>query len=72
MHGTAVATGRRMAAVLCLVFLPLTAALGFMLGTVGGELSLVSVLGGMTFLLLGAGMFVGAFNLSRGWDEEET
>jgi hypothetical protein len=59
-----------MAAVLCLVFLPLMAALGFMLGVVGAELSIASVLGGLTFLLLGAGMFVGMLNMARGWEGE--
>ena len=48
------------------------AAVGFMLGTVGGDFSLGSLLGGTTFFLLGAGMFVGTFNLSRQWDDEQT
>jgi hypothetical protein len=60
-----------MAAVLCLVMLPLMAALGFMFGVVGGEWSGASFLGGATFLLLGAGLFVGAFKLAQGWDEGE-
>jgi hypothetical protein len=59
-----------MAAVLCLIFLPLIAALGFMLGVTQGDLSVGSVLGAATFLLLGAGLFVGAFNMSRGWEQD--
>jgi hypothetical protein len=59
-----------MAAVLCLIMLPLMAAVGFMFGATQGDLSVGTVLGGVTFLLLAGGIFVGAFNLSRGWDEE--
>lgn len=57
-----------MAAVLCLVFLPLMAAVGFMLGVVGGELSVASVFGGLAFLMLGGGMLVGMFRMSREWE----
>lgn len=57
-----------MAAVLCLVFLPAVAAVGFMTGALGGDLSPGSVLAGLTFLLLAAGMVFGALNLARGWD----
>jgi hypothetical protein len=46
------------------------AAVGFMFGATKGDLSVGTVLGGVTFLLLGCGIFVGAFNLSRGWDAE--
>lgn len=59
-----------MAAVLCLVLLPLIAALGFMFGVVTGEQSLASVLGGLVFLVMGAGMFVGLFNMSRNWERD--
>jgi hypothetical protein len=60
-----------MAAVLCLVMLPLMAALGFMLGVVQGEWSGASFLAGAAFVLLGSGLFVGAFKLAQGWDESE-
>lgn len=59
-----------MAAVLCLVLLPLMAAFGFMFGVVVGEQSLTSVLGGLVFLMLGGGMFVGLFNMARNWERE--
>ncbi len=59
-----------MAAVLCLVLLPLMAAVGFMFGVVGGDPSPGAVLAGLVFLMLGAGMFVGAYKMSRGWDAE--
>ena len=65
-----VAVPARMAAVLCLVFLPLMAAVGFMFGVVGGEHSLASVCGGVTFALLGAFMLGGVFKLAGGWDAE--
>ncbi|HEU4612980.1 MAG TPA: hypothetical protein VFS15_12910 [Kofleriaceae bacterium] len=57
-----------MAAVLCLVLLPLMAALGFMFGVIVGEPSATSVLGGLVFLMLGGGMFAGIFNMSRSWE----
>jgi hypothetical protein len=44
------------------------AAIGFMLGVVNGELSAASVLGGLAFLMLGAGMLVGMFRMSRDWE----
>ena len=61
---------RAMAAVLCLVLLPLVAACGFMIGVVGGELSAASVFCGLAFLLLGGGMIVGMFNMARTWENE--
>ena len=69
-RGTDVATAAGMAAVLCLVFLPVVAAIGFMLGSVGGDGSTGSVIGGIAFVLLAGFLFCAAFNLSRGWDEE--
>ena len=59
-----------MAAVLCLVLIPLIASVGFMFGVVGGEHG-VSWIAGIAFFLLGAFMLSGMFNLSRIWDEEE-
>lgn len=60
-----------MAAVLCLIFLPLMGALGFMFGVTTADLSIGAIAGGITFLLLGGGIFFGALNMSRGWDGEE-
>jgi hypothetical protein len=53
-----------MAAVLCLVFLPLLmASVAFM--------SASTVAAGGAFFLLGAIMLSGAFHMSRVWDEEK-
>ncbi|HEX5058579.1 MAG TPA: hypothetical protein VFV99_04420 [Kofleriaceae bacterium] len=60
-----------MAAVLCLVLLPLMAAAGFMLGVVNGQFSAASLLGGVTFVVLGFGMFFGIFRMSRDWENEQ-
>jgi hypothetical protein len=57
-----------MAAVLCLVFLPLVAACGFMLGVAGGELTAASVFCFLAFVMLGGGIVVGMFNMARGWE----
>jgi hypothetical protein len=46
------------------------AAIGFMFGVTAGDLSVGTVLGGLTFLMLGGGIFVGAYNMSRDWDKE--
>lgn len=62
--------GRGMAAVLCLVLLPLMASLGFMFGVVRGDMSSNAVFGGLVFLALGAIMFFGAFKMAVGWDDE--
>lgn len=61
-----------MAAVLCLVMLPLFAAVGFMFGVVQIEWSAASLFGGAAFLLLAGGLLVGAFRLSQGWDSGES
>ena len=60
-----------MAAVLCLMLLPLMAAVGFMFGVIRGDLSPGAVLGGIVFCLLGAFMFFSAFTMSRIWEDEE-
>lgn len=59
-----------MAAILCLVFLPLTAAVGFMIGAIAGDMSPASVFGGVTFVALAAFVLFGAFSLMRGWEGE--
>lgn len=69
-RGTAVAIPRCMAAVLCLIFLPLFFATLFMLGAMGGPLSVGVLFAGAAFILLAGGIVVGAMNLSRGWEEE--
>lgn len=57
-----------MAAVLCLVFLPMIMAVGFMLGALRGEVSTVSVLAGLTFLALGGWLLRCVFAMARQWD----
>jgi hypothetical protein len=59
---------RSMAAVLCLMFLPLSFGVLFMIGSVGGQLSVGTVLAVLTFVLLGAGLVIGAIRMSRDWD----
>lgn len=61
------ATG--MAAVLCLMFLPLTAGALFMLGSMG-SLSVGVFLAAATFLLLGGGLVFGTLRLANGWEAE--
>lgn len=50
--------------------LPLMAAICFMLGVTHGEASLGSLFAAITFALLGGGIFVGAFRMSRDWEAE--
>lgn len=71
LRGTNIAASRGMAAVLCLVMLPLMAAVGFMFGVVQSESTFSSVMCGITFVLLGGGMFFGMFRMARGWEEEK-
>lgn len=64
--------GAAMAAVLCLVLLPLSMAFcGMLVGVIGTDLTPGTVLAGLAFLILGGGMFFGAFNLARQWDNEQ-
>jgi hypothetical protein len=60
-----------MAAVLCLIFLPLFFGSMFMIGAMGGPLSLGTLLAGATFLLLAGGLMVGAMRLSRTWEQDK-
>jgi hypothetical protein len=69
--GTLIATARHMAAVLCLIFLPIMGAVLFMLGSMGGPMSLGTMLAGGTFLLLGAGIVVGTLTMSKGWESDD-
>lgn len=59
-----------MAAVLCLVCLPLVAAVGFMTGAVLGDRSPASMLGGAAFIALAVTILAGAVQLARGWDAQ--
>ena len=68
--GTQVATSTCMTAVLCLMFLPLLFGVLFLVGSMGGTLSIGTLLAGMTFVLLAGGLIVGALKLSKGWEEE--
>jgi len=68
-RGTRLALARAMAAVLCLVLLPLVLAVGFMLGVVRGEGTLDSVIGGLSFVALSAALFGTVFKMSRQWDD---
>jgi hypothetical protein len=69
--GTVVAKCCGMAAVLCLIFLPLLFGSIFMVASMGGTLSVGVVLGGATFVLLAGGLIVGAMRLSSGWEAED-
>jgi hypothetical protein len=60
-----------MAAVLLLIMLPLMAAVGFMLGVVGGQWSFTSVIGGATFVLLAGLLLGGAVKLAHQWDGDQ-
>jgi hypothetical protein len=61
----------QMAAILCLVFLPMIAAVGFMVGVAGGEHSLSSIFSGLIFATLGFGIFIGMFKMARTWEGPE-
>jgi hypothetical protein len=61
-----------MAAVLCLVFLPALAAIGFMFGTVSGEHSVAGVFVALTFCALGFGIFLGMLKMAKGWEGPES
>ena len=63
-RGTTVARPTGMAAVLCLVFLPLAmASVGFMASG--------ATIPGFAFFILSAFIVVAAFNMARVWDAEE-
>ena len=59
-----------MAAVLCLMFLPLLFGVLFMVGSMSGTFSIGTVLAGLTFVLLAGGLIVGALKLSKGWEDQ--
>jgi hypothetical protein len=58
-----------MAAVLCLVMIPLFASIGFMFGVVGGDFSGVNAIAGIAFFLLASFILLAALHMARGWDE---
>jgi hypothetical protein len=59
-----------MAAVLCLIFLPLMFGALFMIGSMGGAFAIGTLLAGVTFVLLAGGLVVGAMKMSKSWEEE--
>jgi putative effector of murein hydrolase LrgA (UPF0299 family) len=70
--GTAMAIAGGMAAVLCLMFLPLCFGVLFMIGSMSGSLSIGVVMAGVSFVLLAAGLVVGAIRMAKDWDSEHT
>ena len=58
-----------MAAVLCLMFLPLMFGVLFMIGSMG-SISLGVVMAAGTFLMLGGGLVYGTLRLATGWEGE--
>jgi lipopolysaccharide export LptBFGC system permease protein LptF len=57
-----------MAAVLCLVFLPIFFGAAFMFGAIHGDITFGGVLGMLTFTGLAGGIVLGMVQMSRGWD----
>lgn len=56
-----------MAAVLCLIMLPVIAGIGFMVGAnVGGAAG--AGLAVIAFILLGSGLVIGLSRIAKGWD----
>ncbi len=58
-----------MAAVLCLMFLPLIFGALFMVGSIG-SVSIGTILAAATFVLLSAGLVYGAMRLANHWEHE--
>lgn len=59
-----------MAAVLCLILLPVIASVGFMAKAIEGEPSWGGAFALVTFILLAGGIVFGALGMSRDWDDE--
>ena len=57
-----------MAAVLCLIFLPLVMAVGFMFGATSGHLSFGTAFAAAVFFAMGSGMLYGLFKMAGIWD----
>jgi hypothetical protein len=53
-----------------MIFLPLVFCALFLIGSMGGPLSVGTLFAGTTFVLLASGLVVGALKLSKGWEEE--
>jgi hypothetical protein len=68
--GTLVAMRARMAAVLCLILIPILASVGFMTRAIVGDSSPGGMLALLTFILLAGGIVFGALGMARGWDGE--
>ena len=60
-----------MAAVLCLVVLPLVMAVGFMFGSGSGHFSFGTALAALTFLAMGGGVLLGLFRMAGVWDSSD-
>lgn len=60
-----------MGAVLLLVLLPVTAALGFMVKTALGEGSGGALLAGLTFVMLSGFLAFASLRLAKDWDAEQ-
>ena len=59
-----------MAAVLCLMFLPLLFGAFFLIGSMSGTLTLGTLLAGATFVLLAGGLVIGSLRLSKSWEDQ--
>jgi hypothetical protein len=59
-----------MAADLCLILLPLSFGVLFLIGSMGGPLTFGIVLAAVAFLLLSSGLVIGTMNLARSWENE--
>jgi hypothetical protein len=59
-----------MAAVMALVFLPALAAVGFMVKTIQGDMSVGTGFAGMTFTLLSAFVFAGVLGFIKRAEDE--
>ena len=57
-----------MAAVLCLMFLPICFGVLFMIGSMSGSFSFGVLMAGVSFVLLAAGLVIGAVRMSKDWD----
>lgn len=69
--GMVVAKSTAMAAILCLIFLPLMFATAVLFGTVHGTSSWSSIAAMSLFAIMGFGLVRGMIRISRDWDGEE-
>jgi hypothetical protein len=59
-----------MAAVLCLILIPILASVGFMAKAIIGDSASGGMFALLTFILLAGGIVFGALGMARGWDSE--